>query len=380
MSLRIAMFYHSLVSDWNHGNAHFLRGVVSELQARGHSVTVYEPEGNWSTENLLRDHGAQALQAFARAFPGLKSRVYRLEDIDLFRELDGVDLALVHEWNEPELVSRIGEVRCRDRRLRIFFHDTHHRAITAPHEMAKFELDDYDGVLAYGASLADAYRRLGWGKKVHVWHEAADTRTFYPRSSDSEIGDVVWIGNWGDEERSEEIREYLIEPVRRGGWKTRVHGVRYPAEALDALRSAGIEYRGWLPNFEAPAVFGQFRATVHVPRRPYAQQLAGIPTIRPFEALACGIPLVSAPWTDSEGLFRAGKDYLVAQSGEEMERSLRDVLNDRQLAAALAESGLETIREKHTCGHRVTELLNVYRSEKCPLMEVKTDLLAEVSQ
>jgi spore maturation protein CgeB len=108
--------------------------------------------------------------------------------------------------------------------------------------------------------------------------------------------------------------------------------------------------------------------------------LAGIPTIRPFEALACGIPLVSAPWTDSEGLFRAGKDYLVAQSGEEMERSLRDVLNDRQLAAALAESGLETIREKHTCGHRVTELLNVYRSEKCPIMEVKTDLLAEVSQ
>ena len=44
--------------------------------------------------------------------------------------------------------------------------------------------------------------------------------------------------------------------------------------------------------------------TVHVPRRPYVDALPGIPTIRVFEALACGIPLVSAPWRDEEGLFR----------------------------------------------------------------------------
>jgi spore maturation protein CgeB len=40
--------------------------------------------------------------------------------------------------------------------------------------------------------------------------------------------------------------------------------------------------------------------------------LPGIPTIRVFEALACGIPLVSAPWDDSEHLFRPGEDFLVA--------------------------------------------------------------------
>ena len=53
------------------------------------------------------------------------------------------------------------------------------------------------------------------------------------------------------------------------------------------------------------------RVTVHVPRRPYAQALPGIPTIRVFEALACGIPLVSAPWDDVEGLFRPGEDFLI---------------------------------------------------------------------
>ena len=53
--MRIACFYHSLVSDWNHGNAHFLRGVVSELLARRHEVRVWEPRGGWSRENLVAD-------------------------------------------------------------------------------------------------------------------------------------------------------------------------------------------------------------------------------------------------------------------------------------------------------------------------------------
>ena len=41
--MRIVLFCHSLISDWNHGNAHFLRGIASELQACGHHVAAYEP-------------------------------------------------------------------------------------------------------------------------------------------------------------------------------------------------------------------------------------------------------------------------------------------------------------------------------------------------
>jgi spore maturation protein CgeB len=47
-----------------------------------------------------------------------------------------------------------------------------------------------------------------------------------------------------------------------------------------------------------------------------SRALPGIPTIRVFEALACGIPLVSAPWDDAEGLFRPGEDFLVARDGD----------------------------------------------------------------
>jgi spore maturation protein CgeB len=177
----------------------------------------------------------------------------------------------------------------------------------------------------------------------------------------SREGDLVWIGNWGDDERTRELHELLIEPVKSLGLRARVHGVRYPDEAKRALAAAGITYAGWLPNFHVPGVFARHRVTVHVPRRPYVDALPGIPTIRPFEALACGIPLVSAPWRDDDHLFTAGKDYLVANDGAEMKRQLRAVLEDQGLAKSLADHGRETVLARHTCAHRVDELLAILK-------------------
>jgi spore maturation protein CgeB len=174
-------------------------------------------------------------------------------------------------------------------------------------------------------------------------------------------GDLVWIGNWGDGERTGELHEFLIDPVRRLSLSARIHGVRYPEEAERRLREVGIEYAGWLPNYRVPQVFSRFRCTVHIPRRPYVAALPGVPTIRVFEALACGIPLLSAPWSDSDGLFTPGADFLMVKNGEEMTRRLRDVLNDPALADALATHGLHTILSRHTCGHRVDQLLAIVR-------------------
>jgi spore maturation protein CgeB len=358
--MRVALFYHSLVSDWNHGNAHFLRGVASELQSRGHQVLIFEPEDGWSRLNLLADRGPDAIAAFERAFPTLKSLPYDLGNLRLDEWLDGVDLVIVHEWNHPRLVSAIGKFRKHNRHLRALFHDTHHRAFSAEDEIRRFELLNYDGVLAYGASLKETYERQGWGRQVFVWHEAADVRVFYPRTTSQQRDEVVWIGNWGDEERTDELREYFIHPVRNLRLRAQVFGVRYPESAIRELARASISYGGSIANFDVPAAFAEYKLTVHVPRRPYVEALPGIPTIRPFEALACGIPLVSAPWQDSENLFRVGDDFLMAHNGNEMERHIRAVLNDPALAASLRSKGFETIRTRHTCRHRVDELLAVF--------------------
>ncbi len=155
-----------------------------------------------------------------------------------------------------------------------------------------------------------------------------------------------------------ELDEFLIEPAQTPALRWNVHGVRYPRRRSPCLRTA-LAYRGWIANADAPAAFARHRMTVHVPRRPYVQALPGIPTIRVFEALACGIPLVSAPWDDCEGLFRPGTDYLVAADGAAMKRHLRALRHDAGLAAELAASGLATIRARHSCAHRVDELLAI---------------------
>jgi spore maturation protein CgeB len=357
--MRVTVFCHSLVSDWNHGNAHFLRGVCTELVARGHALRVYEPADAWSVRNLVDEHGTAPLKGFARAYPLLQSTPCDPATLDLDVALADADLVLVHEWNDHALVQRIGLHRQAHPNYRLLFHDTHHRAVTDPASMAAYDLRHYDGVLAFGSAIRDLYLRQGWCERAWTWHEAADPRVFHPLPGTTQEGDLVWIGNWGDEERTAELHEFLLEPVRHLGLKARVHGVRYPEHGLRALADAGIAYGGWLANYEAPQVFARYRVTVHVPRRPYVQALPGIPTIRVFEALACGIPLVSAPWDDAEGLFRPGEDFLFARDRAEMQHHLRAVLGDPQLAQSLAASGLETIAGRHTCRHRVEELFGI---------------------
>jgi spore maturation protein CgeB len=350
--VRFVFFVHSLVSDWNHGNAHFLRGVIRELQRSGHEVRAYEPVDGWSRRNLLAARGVSAEREFAAAFPLLKSTTYD-RSLDVEEAVDGADAVLVHEWNEPWLVAAVGASGAT-----ALFHDTHHRAVTAPREMERYDLSGYAGVLAFGAAVAEVYRDRGWHERVWVWHEAADVELFKPTLLTGLRDDLVWIGNWGDGERTRELDEFLFGPARRLALTGSVHGVRYPAAAVAAVEASGLVYRGWLPNHRAPEVFARHRATVHVPRRPYVEALPGVPTIRVFEALAAGIPLVSAPWDDAEDLFRDG-DFLVARSGGEMEEQLRMLLHDPTFARATAARGRETILARHTCAHRAVELVGV---------------------
>jgi spore maturation protein CgeB len=359
--VRFVIFCHSLLSDWNHGNAHFLRGVISDLVARGHQVRVFEPRDAWSLVNLVAEHGEAPLAAFAREYPELASLVTRYDRaaLDLDRALRRADVVLVHEWNDHALVTRIGAHRAAGGAYVLLFHDTHHRSVTDRDGIAAYDLRHYDGVLAFGDVIRDAYLRNGWARRAWTWHEAADARRFTPRPHEPNDGDLVWIGNWGDDERSAELDEFLIEPARRLGLRARVYGVRYPPEARRRLADAGIEYGGWLPNFEAPRVFARFRMTVHVPRRPYLEALPGIPTIRPFEALACGIPLISARWTATAGLFTPGADFLCAADGDDMTRQLARLRDHASLRARVGGQGRRTVLARHTCAHRAGELLAI---------------------
>jgi spore maturation protein CgeB len=69
-------------------------------------------------------------------------------------------------------------------------------------------------VLAFGNVLRDLYLSESIVSRAWTWHEAADIRVFHPLPDVPRQGDVIWIGNWADEERTEELTEFLIGPIK----------------------------------------------------------------------------------------------------------------------------------------------------------------------
>ncbi|RRA49388.1 glycosyltransferase [Acidipila sp. EB88] len=376
--LRVAFFVHSICSDWNNGNAHYLRGLVRALGSghtadasvvdpeavapQGHDVTVFEPEQNWSSENLLTESkGTYSLAQFHAVYPDIHVERYApgvANGSALRASLAGFDVVVVHEWNPPELIAELLELRD-ELGFRALFHDTHHRASSTPEQIRLLQVERFDGVLAFGEALRQIYQeRFGI---AHVWtlHEAADTTVFFPRKANAEQ-DVVWVGNWGDDERSAEIRSFLVQPAAAlADRRFCIYGVRYPEDALRELDEAGVSFGGYLPNLDAPAQYAAARLTVHIPRQYYAAAMTGIPTIRVFEALASGIPLISAPWIDSEALFEPGEFLLVRDIGEMVE-AMMFLLANPAAAEQQAQRGVEAIRKRHTCAHRAQQLSSIF--------------------
>ncbi|HEX2034359.1 MAG TPA: glycosyltransferase [Chloroflexota bacterium] len=369
--MRFALFCHSLRSDWNNGHAHFLRGLMRALISMGHEAIGYEEAGSWSVSHLVAEHGWRPLLEFRRQFPLLRVRLYDSASGQalrhhLRRELAGMDVVILHEWvavERPDMMRLLLELK-RECGYTLLFHDTHYRILTQPVRLARLRLERCDGVLAFSSSIAAEYRRRLGLDPVYVFHEAADDELFQPVPADwmRPLDDVTFVGNWGGRDRAAELREFLLRPARanKGRRRFAIYGVRYPPRVLDLIsRYYGADYRGWLPNYRVPQVFAQSRVVVHIARRQYARVLHGTPTIRPFEALACGAALVSTPWPDTDGLFRAGHDYVVVASERQMVEALEWLWQDEVARRRLGQRGAARIRAQHTCRHRAEQLLGI---------------------
>ncbi len=129
--------------------------------------------------------------------------------------------------------------------------------------MSRYDLSGYDGVLAFGDVLRRALPRAPRGREARLDLARGRRRARLPPGRASEpdlrattLQDLVWIGNWGDGERTDELaRVPPPKPVADARARsTTVHGVRYPLTAQQrALCDAGIHYAGYLPNHRAPA-------------------------------------------------------------------------------------------------------------------------------
>ena len=259
--MRFAFFYHSARSDWNHGNAHFLRGLVRSLTGLGHTSVCYEAARGWSVTNLVAGAGLRPLVEFKRRFSFVDVRLYDPQPLGALErrlelELGGVDVVVLHEWpavEQPALLQLLLRLRRRCG-YRLLFHDTHYRTLTQPARIARLGLERCDAILAFSPSLAATYREcLGLGpERVHVVHEAADDALFHPLPPDPHLplDDALFVGNWGGPDRASELRAFYFRPARRLRAERRfaLYGVRYPPEF--AARAPGA-LRDRLPRLAA---------------------------------------------------------------------------------------------------------------------------------
>lgn len=196
--LRFVLFYHSVISDWNHGNAHFLRGIASELLERGRQVIVMEPHDAWSMQNMIQEDGGEAIRGFREAYPNLHTVRYNLQTLDLDAALDGADVVIVHEWSDHALVANIGQHHRTNSQYTLLFHDTHHRIVSKPEEMSAYDLSQFDGVLAFGNVIREMYEQRGWTSRAWTWHEAGaqpDTAIAHVSASRARTGTTCFAAD-----------------------------------------------------------------------------------------------------------------------------------------------------------------------------------------
>ena len=184
---------------------------------------------------------------------------------------------------------------------------------------------------------------------------------FRPLPGEPREGDLVWIGNWGDDERTAELHEFLLEPVQALGLQARVHGVRYPAQALAALRAGGHRLRRLAAQLRGARACSRATASPCTCRagRTCRRCRASRPS-------ACSRRWPAASrWSPRRGTTAKACSSPAPISwsratAPQMREHLRAVLHDPALARALADHGRATILARHTCAHRVDELLAIH--------------------
>jgi len=295
--------------------ARSLRGVIAELEERDHSAEVLNPTRPPAS-------------------------------VDLAAVLGDADLVVVHESSPAALIERVCDHHRRHDGYRLLFHATDP---STPTDAAG--IDSFDGILAGRETIRQGYVEAGWQERAWTWHEAADTRIFHPQPAIEPDADVVLIGGWGDAARAAALRELLIHPARQLRLRGAIHGPTPPRPARLRLRLTGIHHCPPVADEAIPELFARHRLTVQIPSYPAA--------ISPFEALACGIPLISAPGGAADEALLPERDYLVARDRAETREAMQAVLELPEFALQLSQSGLEAIQTGHTCAHRAQELLAI---------------------
>jgi spore maturation protein CgeB len=345
--LRIVILGLSITSSWGNGHATTYRALVRELVALGHEVLFLERDVPWYATNRDLPAPPYGRTELYRSQRELKRRfAANVRNADLVVVGSYVpEGAAIGEWvtrtaqgvtafydiDTPVTLARLsrGEVEYLTRALIPRYHL--YLSFTGGPILERLEQD-------YGAQAARAL------------YCSVDPGTYYPEPAVLRY-DLAYMGTYSAD-RQRTLTQLLADPARmwwEGGFA--VAGPQYPARIRWPANVRRIEH---IPPDRHRAFYASQRFTLNVTR---SDMIASgySPSVRLFEAAACGTPIISDAWNGIDEILEPGREVLLARSARDVLEVVQDMPESDRLA--LAARARERILAEHTAAHRAEELV-----------------------
>jgi spore maturation protein CgeB len=344
--MNIVILGLSITSSWGNGHATTYRALVRGLASRGHSVTFLEREMPWYVEN--RD---------LEKLPYCSVRLYR-DDQHLAKvhaaDIRKADLVIVGSY-VPDGVA-VGDFVLRSARGCVAFYDIDtpvtlaalQSGSTAYLQRRQIPLFDLYLSFAGGPTLTRLERQFG-AKRARALYCSVDAELYKKDGAAVDL-DLGYLGTYSHD-RQPALESLLIRPARE--WRSgrfAIAGAQYPASVATPRNVERITH---LPPAEHRCFYNRQRFTLNVTRRDMIK--AGFaPSVRLFEAAACGTPILSDNWPGLATLFTPGREILIVRSTEDVLGYLRNLPESER--ARIGASARRRVLGAHTAVHRAAEL------------------------
>ena len=350
MNLDIVIFGLSLTSSWGNGHATTYRALTKALAARGHKITFLERDVPWYREHRDLRNPPYCTVELYRSLKDVPRRFGRL--------VAKADLVIVGSYVPDGAV--LGDWVAMNARGVTAFYD-----IDTPVTLMKFADNTADYIHPALIPRFDLYLSFTGGPTLELVEEMYGSPRARPLycSVDPDFHAPVetsckwslgYLGTYSAD-RQPALERLLIEPARQMPRESFVVvGPQYPS-SIDW--PANVERRDHLPPGAHPAFYSSQRFALNVTRADMIS--AGFsPSVRLFEAAACGTPVISDRWPGIETIFAPGEEILIADIPEQVVNLLRELPEDRR--RTIAASARKRVLRHHTAQHRAKQLEEYY--------------------
>jgi spore maturation protein CgeB len=350
MNLNIVVIGLSVTSSWGNGHATTYRALLSALAQRGHAVTFLERDVPWYRDHrdLTKPDGwsvhiYQSLQELPRRYGSL---------------VQDADLVIIGSY-VPDGIAIANWVTSHARGLTAFYD------IDTPVTLAGLEqgldylspamIPRFDIYLSFsGGPALTMIQDIYSSPMARVLHCSADVDLYRPKQ-EPQRWSLGYLGTYSAD-RQPQLESLLIEPARRlAGERLVVAGAQYPD---DLVWPGNVDRITHLAQHRHPAFFAAQRFTLNVTRADM-RALGFSPSVRLFEAAACGTPILSDHWPGLETVFVPNREILVVSSPRDVTEILENMSDDTR--RSIAERARRRVHREHTPGHRAQQLEDYYR-------------------